>query len=652
MLSVAGHPDGTVVQQQPPAQRRNGQDLWGLLGLARGTSPEALYAHYVSMSEQGGVSLAQHRAFKILQDPFYRTAYESVGTDVWMEAAGFIDDGLLPFAGDVSEDENRLLVTSVDKIRRRLANLPRSAKQNVAILVSTGAFSPVHFGHLEMMERAKAHLEGMGITVAGGYLSPSHDGYVSIKCNGDAALSAAHRVEILHQVVADNEWLMVDPWEACRNTVPVNFTAVVARLERYLEKHVLHALQNERGMPAKLDVYYVFGADNIDFSLAFAGRGKAICVERDATNGHKPRYLLHLAQVCRPNCIHLAPNTAEAAKYASSRVRAGLVDDMPEVIRRAYVKWKAPRADVEAGQGAIAAEPVKYLLRADLTWACSLFHGPAAQVQGYDPASAVALLTSPVETFTAGLEAALERAFSGDAVNVVQLPLVLQSQAAQEILDAGPAISIDACTQGTHQLRISRLFELSAGQVASKSLVGSPGRADIGRQLSGIPAGEYTFIDDDVATGQTWNQVQALLPAHIKAKELKTLAQTAFHALLGDDEPYRFHDIVDARDFLFGTREGGLVVTLPNGIRARAPYLYPYIDLVNRAKVPPRAVLMLSRAIAQLNVDFFSSLPGTQLKHCDRASQPLWEYLGFPATTTMEAIAVWHLEKLSEFTFF
>lgn len=50
----------------------------------------------------------------------------------------------------------------------------------------TGAYSPIHIMHIHMLEIAKQHLEGLGTyEVVAGFVSPSHDHYVSRKLGPD-----------------------------------------------------------------------------------------------------------------------------------------------------------------------------------------------------------------------------------------------------------------------------------------------------------------------------------------------------------------------------------------------------------------------------------------------------------------------------------
>jgi hypothetical protein len=112
----------------------------------------------------------------------YGSAYAVLGSIADIFDAGYFSAG----AERVARADVEWMSVPLEKIRRRLASRERGERPAV-VLLTTGAFSPVHSGHIQMMESARAELEARGYFVAGGYLSPSHDSYVSTKL-GEQAL--------------------------------------------------------------------------------------------------------------------------------------------------------------------------------------------------------------------------------------------------------------------------------------------------------------------------------------------------------------------------------------------------------------------------------------------------------------------------------
>ena len=106
----------------------------------------------------------------------------------------------------------------LSKVMARMASLPEGAAGGggAAVLVLTGALNPVHCGHVLSLEYAREACEAAGITVLGGFLSPSHDSYVGPKMQHarQRCWDAATRVAACEAAVAESDWLAVGRWEA------------------------------------------------------------------------------------------------------------------------------------------------------------------------------------------------------------------------------------------------------------------------------------------------------------------------------------------------------------------------------------------------------------------------------------------------------
>ncbi len=210
--------------------------------------------------------------WKIRRDPYLRPLAERRGEDaVW--ASGFFFD----------EDDRDAPLDDVDWPCTPRPKLPVTGARPVA-LVTTGALCPVHAGHLAMMERARERCLAAGLDVIGGYLSPGHDAYVTMKC-GAAAIPAPERLRLCAEAIEGSPWLSVDPWEALYRRVSVNFTDVAARLGAYLRARV----------DPRVEVVYVCGGDNARFALAFAERGACVVVGRPGADAERARWRDHLA---------------------------------------------------------------------------------------------------------------------------------------------------------------------------------------------------------------------------------------------------------------------------------------------------------------------------------------------------------------------
>ena len=197
-------------------------------------------------------------SWKLRRDPYLAPLVAKHGEDYAFRAGFFLDEDPVD--------------APLDDVDWRCTPVPRrrgGAGERPVVLLSTGAFCPIHPGHLEMMERAKVAAERAGFDVLAGYLSPGHDAYITMKC-GAAAIPASERIRQCAAAASSREWLLVDPWEALHRRVSVNYTDVAARLRVYLRAHV----------DPRIDVLYVCGGDNARFGLSFVEDGGCVIVGR------------------------------------------------------------------------------------------------------------------------------------------------------------------------------------------------------------------------------------------------------------------------------------------------------------------------------------------------------------------------------------
>ncbi|MCX4247150.1 NAD(+) synthase [Paraliomyxa miuraensis] len=603
-----------------PPPRVPALPLWERLGLAPGSDPAAVDRAYAALRETSQEPAALRFAWRMLRDPYYASAYTRLGRDRLELDAGFFDDG-----GELGEPQPRAepswmctpLHHASAALRRHALGSTQGARRLV-VLLTTGGFAPVHRGHLEMMEIARATLEQDGDRVLAGYLSVSHDGYVLSKC-GAGCPAAAERIRMCEVAVQDSDWLMVDPWEALHCDRAVNFTDVIARLEAYLNAHLR--------TPEPIEVVYVFGSDNARFMLAFAERGRCVCVPRPGAQERLAALRDHPALRREPR-IRVADRQAPA--LASARVREG--DDRgvePQVL----ALWNGARAQESA--------PVltRLWVRDEGPWPLEPW------IQGRDRAA----ITGARARFFELLLHELRRAHCAGGRHELRLEVIelrTQREQVERLRSEGPVLGLDPCVPHDAELEVSRCFELSC-DVASEHLVPRPGAPALEEQLAAVPASArgYLLVDDDVATGRTLAQVRALLDGRVHVRGVHALC-----SLAPDDPPdgaRGIEELCDARDFLPGARGSGLVVRLPTGALARAPYLLPYVRPARRLRFPVEHELELSRTLWEHAAAFFATIePTLRLRDADPAFGVLTDYLGFSRESSLEAVCRWHAERL------
>lgn len=204
-------------------------------------------------------------AWKVLRDKYYSEVYREYKDEDLLIKAGFVPD---PFTLEEIDYYNiDLLTTPFDKLKGNVNDL-----KNPIVLLSTGGFYPIHDGHIKMMEEAKKVLSEDGYDVIGGYLSLSHDDYISTK---PYYISDQYeRINEGREYLKNSDWLMIDPWESIYVRTPINFTDVIERLQKYLQKYI-----DER-----IKIAYIFGGDNVEFMYCFKKNGIAVCLNRDGYN--------------------------------------------------------------------------------------------------------------------------------------------------------------------------------------------------------------------------------------------------------------------------------------------------------------------------------------------------------------------------------
>ncbi len=543
----------------------------------------------------------------ILADPFYGSAYELLNSIAAIEDAGYFESGV----EQVERAGVDWMSVPVDKICRRLASGERGERPAV-VLLTTGAFNPVHSGHVQLMESARAELEARGYFVAGGYLSPSHDSYVSTKL-GAQALPAVARLDLCQAVAAGSEWLMASGWEALGVDRAINFTDVIVWTGEYLEKHL--------GDAGRVEVVYVFGSDNVRFVRTFVARGMCVCVVRPGAAGDIARYAGDPLVAANPRILFARQSSLPAS---SSEIREGRVELMEERSRRRYAQISARPPEAGRRRGV-------YVLRDECMW----------EVEPWLAGRDRGRLRVAREWLYYSLVQLMREAHASEGTDVEFQRLRLDAQRARMTALAGRrVISIDAPISGDVNLAVSRRFAVSDAY-GEPTLSHRPGSPSLALQIAEIPAGRYVLVDDDVSTGATLRALRRLLPAAVEIEEEFILYRRTA------DAP-ELLDILDCRDFLAGSREGGLVVALPDGALARAPYCLPYVSASERASVPLARELEFSRAVWQLNAEFFARIEPVTLAEADPAFRRLMLHVGFAADSTISAVCRWHAERCEQ----
>ena len=527
-------------------------------------------------------------AWKILRDKYYSEVYKKYLDIDIVEKAGFIKDSLN--LEEIDYYNIDLLTTPVSKI---LDNMNDKDCPNPVVILSTGGFDPIHEGHLIMMDFAKEVLEKNGYNVVGGYISPSHEHYLSTKPY--YKLNSFERLDLCQECVKDSDWLMIDPWESIYVKTYINFTDVIHRLELYLRKHV----------NPKIKVAYVFGGDNAEFMYCFFNQGIGICIERE---GHNEKFLDMKSKVSGKNNFFI-DNKSIVSTYSSRTIRR----------QESYV-YNDKKYKKDDGA---------YVIRDE----------GEIPLSGYSDYIDKEILESARKNFLSKLVSVLSSAFDFK-LDVATINMEKQLKGAQNVLVGKDTISLDTYYKGTYNIETSRLFDISDVQKKYIKLIGRIGHKEIDEQISTIKSGSYILVDDDSATGKTIREVLSVLPQRINIEQIYLLASIIKEKIF---------DIVDLRDFIVGALNGGLIVRLPNGEVARAPYMLPYVSLKSRATISASKEMKVSLDLWKMNKDFYEKIGGNiTLKDTDYGFKKLMNYIGFSDDVLLIDICDWHLKRLKK----
>jgi nicotinic acid mononucleotide adenylyltransferase len=580
--------------------------FWNFLELKENCTYEDVQKKALLLTEDNKEDPFIRFAWKVLSDPFFSNTYKKYRSISALYESGFFIDQYND-NNEISSDIN-FLTTPVDKIINNLNKIKNNEKPNI-VLLSTGGFSPIHKRHIEIMKIAKRKMEKKGFNVIGGYISPSHDNYVSKKNNGKAELNIEKRVFLIEKIIEDSNWLSVDKWESYYNKYSINFTDVIIRLENYLNHHIQ--------MKNNIKVCYVFGADNANFSRAFINDGYSVCVSR---NGYNEKFKNIKEEFKNSDRIFFVENI-EKEITSSSLIRDGSKHLLDRKIKKLY--YEMFNKDIQTTKNDI------YAIRNDISQAtintgfnCSL---------------------SSIENVVTQFQFLISNMFDNN-ISINEISLAEQFIKAEEIIlqKKLKSLSLDIYINGDINFDISRLFELGSGQFKPKKLINRPNTLPLEEQLKNIDIGDYMLIEDDTASGNTLRRLKELLPKNINIKEKLILSH-----LNKKETKLEYFDIVDMRDFIFGLKHSGLVVSLPNGTIARVPYVLPYTSPISRAKIPIGKELDFSIKVWEMNKIFYESInKQTLLSDMDDSFIKLMKYIGFTCDHKIIDIINWHINKL------
>lgn len=114
-----------------------------------------------------------------------------------------------------------------------------SKKTDVIVLVSSGAYNPIHMLHIRALYVARQYVESnYKFPVVGAFISPSHDTFVRVKNrrNPREMITKRHRIALIETAVASSSWIEVNKWEITRRRV-LDYLSTLTHVREMCDSH-------------------------------------------------------------------------------------------------------------------------------------------------------------------------------------------------------------------------------------------------------------------------------------------------------------------------------------------------------------------------------------------------------------------------------
>lgn len=440
-------------------------------------------------------------------------------------------------------DRSVALDTLITAVSAGVSKSPSGeSPRKYAVVLTTGSFDPVHNGHVEMMSKSKESIEDAGYDVLAGVMSTGHDDYVRKRKNGPGQNAFARGLATRDFLKSHKD--NVTGWllfDQWESMVAPGAVNFTTVID-WVKTQVGYAVPNEQD---QVTVFYVFGEDNASFAHAL--------VEQD----------------------RVIPVIVQRKGY-----------DMPSEVSEHVSQGKVLYVEADNGLSSTAIRKANlhnrpFVIRKDARWA-STYLSELMGSESYE---------HRVSVFSKNLIRTFENVF-GRNVGIMELDVQEQIESTVEYLSKNydqetQFISADKYLtgKGISQVQCSRVFVVGTEQRQANYLR----VAENEETSANVP---YVFIDDDIATGYTVREMR------------KSFNIIDTVSMLNVMMPYGIKDIVDERDFLIGAENGGLLCESAHGTM-RFPYVFPYVNVNTRAKIPVDDVKNFSATIWKLNQGFY-----------------------------------------------
>lgn len=195
--------------------------------------------------------------FKYIKNDKYYQKLLKKTDEITVLSAGYIDEPYI-----INEKDLNIFLTPLNKLKK-------VKSKNPIVLLSSGAYNPLHIGHIKMLDLAKEELIKKGFEVIGGYFSFAGNDYVKTKDQNDYEIEKRFIKSI---DVLNKSTYLPFLFQSIKFSFDINFTKMINLLELFLKKHY----------HKNVKVCYVYGSDNTNFGYLFEQNKDlmACCVKR------------------------------------------------------------------------------------------------------------------------------------------------------------------------------------------------------------------------------------------------------------------------------------------------------------------------------------------------------------------------------------
>ncbi len=234
-----------------------------------------------------------------------------------------------------------------------------------------------------------------------------------------------------------------------------------------------------------------------------------------------------------------------------------------------------------------------------------------------------------IDNFSGGLFKLLKEYFNNINIDLIEN----QKKEFEKIKNKNELIiSIDPFIKTENNIEISRNYDYLG--FSKLGYVNRPNSLPLLNQISKLDKNKkYILFDDDICSGNTMRYVTKLLiENNIKIDENNQLSFIKNNNI----------EVIDSRDFLLGSDDGGLVINN----KYRLPYIYPYVYPYQRSSIKDKP-LEFSIEIWKLNKKHYKDL---NLKIKD-VPNLIWlnEIVGLNLETNIVDVCDYHIKLLHKF---